>query len=215
MTYNTIIWDWNGTLLNDIELCVEIVSNLAQSHRKEPLSLREYKSVFGFPIIEYYKKIGIDFELESFESLTQKFITQYNSRVKHCQLHHGVTDTLDFFRERNFSQYILTAAHKRDVEQLLNHFAIQDYFQGIEGLENYRAESKVERGKSLIRDHGIEKEKTLLIGDTVHDLEVAEEIGIKCILISNGHQSKDRLMEAKIPADRVQDRIEALHDLFF
>ena len=215
MTYNTIIWDWNGTLLNDIELCVEIVSDLAQSHRREPLSLQEYKSVFGFPIIEYYKKIGIDFERESFESLTKKFIAQYNSRVKDCRLHHGVTDTLDLFRKRNLSQFILTAAHKRDVEQLLYHFAIKDYFQGIEGLENYRAESKVDRGKSLIRAHGIEKEKALLIGDTVHDLEVAEEIGIKCILISNGHQSKDRLMQASDTSGKVHDEIEALHDLIF
>jgi phosphoglycolate phosphatase len=215
MNYTSIIWDWNGTLLNDVELCVEIVSELVEPHRDEPLTLEEYKAIFGFPIIDYYQKIGIDLARESFEQLTYKFISQYNDRVRACALHQGVTATLDLFRRRNLSQFILTAAHKEDVEKLLAHFEIEDYFQGIEGLDNHRAESKVERGKALIRNHGIQQERTLLVGDTIHDFEVAEAMGVDCILISNGHQSKDRLIAETEGPGKVQDRIEALHNLIF
>ncbi len=215
MKYSTIIWDWNGTLLNDIELCVEIVSKLAEEHRDNPLTVEEYKAVFGFPIVDYYQKIGIDLAKESFESLTEKFISQYNNRVRNCNLHQGVSATLDLFQQQNLSQFILTAAHKKDVEQLLLHFDINDYFQGIEGLDNYRAESKVERGRELIRRHGIEKGKTVLVGDTIHDYEVASEIGVDCILISNGHQSKERLLSGMPLQELVQDRIETIHNLIF
>jgi phosphoglycolate phosphatase len=215
MKYTTIIWDWNGTLLNDIKLCVEIVSELAEAHRKTPLTMEEYRSVFGFPIVDYYKKIGIDLEQESFEQLTQKFISQYNHRVRECNLHSGVSATLDLFRQKNLSQFILTAAHKKDVESLLLHFDIEEYFAGIEGLDNHRAESKVERGKALIRQHGIARERTLLVGDTIHDYEVAEALGVECMLISNGHQSKERLVAGFENAENIHDKIEALHNLFF
>ncbi len=215
MKYTTIIWDWNGTLLNDLELCVEIVSELAGPHRNTPLTIEEYKCVFGFPIAEYYQKIGIDFAQESFEELTHKFIGQYNNRVRECSLHSGVTATLDLFRQRNLSQYILTAAHKKDVESLLLHFAIEEYFTGIEGLDNHRAESKVERGKALMRQYGIERERTLLVGDTIHDYEVAQALGVECMLISNGHQSRDRLVAGFESAGNIHDKIEALHNLIF
>ncbi len=212
MKYSTIIWDWNGTLLNDIKLCVDIVSEMVRNHREEPLSMEEYKAVFGFPISAYYQRIGIDFEKESFEELTRKFIGNYNSNVRNCNLHDNVTDTLSHFQSKNMNQFILTAAHKKDVEELLLHYSINEYFTGIEGLDNHKAESKVHRGKALIDQHRIKKENTVLIGDTIHDYEVAQEIGVDCILISNGHQSRERLITGIGNSEKVMEKIEQLHN---
>lgn len=215
MKYSTIIWDWNGTLLNDIKLCVDIVGAMVEGHREEPLSMEEYKRVFGFPIADYYKRIGIDFERESFEQLTEKFISGYNNSVRQCNLHKGVTTTLNQFQSKNINQFILTAAHKKDVEALLLHYSINEFFNGIEGLDNYRAESKVDRGIALIDSHGINRSDTVLIGDTIHDYEVAKEIGVDCVLISNGHQSKERLQACMNGKGAVLDTIEQLYNSFF
>jgi phosphoglycolate phosphatase len=212
MNYSTIIWDWNGTLLNDIKLCVDIVSEMVKNHRGEPLGEEEYKAVFGFPISDYYKRIGIDFEKESFEELTRKFIGNYNSNVRNCNLHENVTNTLNHFQSKNVNQFILTAAHKKDVEELLLHYSINEYFTGIEGLDNYKAESKVQRGKALINQHRIKKESTVLIGDTIHDYEVAQKIGVDCILISNGHQSRERLMAEVGTEGKVMEKIDQLYN---
>jgi len=92
--YNTIIWDWNGTLLNDVWLCVEIVNELLVNHNKLRLDETSYREVFGFPITGYYKKIGIDFKKESFELLTKKFIANYDEKVKQCELHKRAIDVL-------------------------------------------------------------------------------------------------------------------------
>ena len=205
--YETVIWDWNGTLLNDISLCVEIVNGMLKNHNDLQLDEAHYREVFGFPITSYYERIGIDLKKESFEKLTHTFISNYDSNVRNCELHEKVVDTLDVFQKNNLNQLILTAAHKESVLQLLGHFSISHYFDQIEGLDNHRAESKVERGKYLIERNNISKNKTVLIGDTIHDFEVANAIGVDCLLIANGHQSKTRL------ANNTMNQIEIINSI--
>ena len=77
--------------------------------------------------------------------------------------------------------------------ETLEHNKILEYFEGVAGLSDHYAVSKIDRGKLLIDEFQIEKDKTRIIGDTIHDFEVAKELGIGCILISNGHQLEERL----------------------
>lgn len=84
--YDNIIWDWNGTLLNDIDLCLGIANQMLANHQDTPLDMERYRNAFGFPITGYYEKIGIDLKKESFEVLTEKFVQQYNEGIKSCHL---------------------------------------------------------------------------------------------------------------------------------
>ena len=105
--YDTIIWDWNGTLLNDLDLCLKIANKMLANHQPTSLGLSGYRDAFGFPISSYYEKIGINLQKESFEALTDKFVTDYNHGVLHCDLHEGVLDILKTFQHRQKEQYIL------------------------------------------------------------------------------------------------------------
>ena len=210
-----IIWDWNGTLLDDILLCVDIANELIANHDVDKLNIETYKNVFGFPVTDYYKKIGVDFKKESFEELTKKFIKAYDGGVKNCKLHDNVRDILNQFEGKGINQYILTAAHKESVINLLDYYSITKYFNKIEGLDNYKAESKIDIGINLIENNNINKKTTVLIGDTIHDYEVANKLGIICILIAKGHQSKERLIDNTNNATMVINEISELSNMFF
>jgi len=192
--YKHIIWDWNGTLLNDVQLSVKIANTMLENHTRRQLSVADYQAAFGFPITEYYTKIGIDLEKESFEALSAQFVQLYNSQSKTCELHHAIPSVLGLFKEKGLQQYILTAAHLDMVRPLLEAFSITHYFRQIEGVDNYKAEGKVQRGIDLMKSNQFDKVKTVLIGDTYHDFEVAEAMGIDCVLVAMGHQSKERLV---------------------
>ncbi len=208
--YQTVIWDWNGTLLNDIWLCVEIVNGMLVNQQKPPLDQMRYREAFGFPISSYYEKIGMDLNEESFERLTHTFISNYDAQVKTCQLHDYAEEILESFQSYDLNQFILTAAHKESVLELLNHYEIKDYFQQIEGLDNHRAESKVTVGKHLMEINQITPHQTILIGDTIHDYKVANELRVDCVLIANGHQSKSRLARETNNKVEIFDHIEEL-----
>jgi len=191
--YKIILWDWNGTILNDVDLCVGISNEVLRKSGLKELDVQHYKDVFGFPITAYYERIGIDLRKVSMESLTKQFIASYMASVRECNLQNEVEKVLTHLKAVEKKQYILTAAHTEIAEELLNHYNIRNYFLAVAGLDNHRAESKVSRGKELIKQHGIAPKEAVLIGDTLHDFEVAEALGVHCILIAKGHQSKTRL----------------------
>lgn len=188
------VWDWNGTLFNDIELCVAIGNELSGKFRAEKVTVEEYRKVFGFPVIDYWKRLGVDFDQVSFDDLTRDFMRNYTERVFDYHLHNGVEDVLQALRKDGKGVFILTAAHIDDVTFLLSKYKLSHYFDDVFGLENHRAESKVDKGLMLMKKHEIDPEKTVMMGDTIHDYEVAKAMGIYSILIPNGHQSKERLV---------------------
>lgn len=195
----TIIWDWNGTLLNDLDFCITTINKLLKIRDLTLLDRNSYKAIFTFPVKNYYKNIGFNFEKEDFSIPAKEFINLYNSGVKNCKLHRSAIEVLSYFKELGFRQFVLSAMEQNMLEQTLKHNSVFDFFEGVFGLNDHYAVSKIERGAQLISKFDIEKEKTWMIGDTFHDFEVAKKLGIKCVLISNGHQSEGRLEQTKSP----------------
>ena len=212
MAAPAVIWDWNGTLLNDFGLCVSSINVLLEKRKLLKLDAQKYKEVFSFPVKDYYETIGFDFSREDFEVPALEFIELYESQVENCTLQPGTIDILEFFNKKGTRQFVLSAMHQGMLEKTLKHNGIFHFFEGVAGLGDHYAVSKVERGKQLISQFNIDRENALMIGDTNHDYEVAQALGIRCILVADGHQSEERLR--KTGAD-VTDGLRKLPDFLF
>ncbi len=197
--YKHIIWDWNGTLFNDVELCHNIINNLLKRNELEEISLSRYKEIFDFPVKEYYKKAGLDFNKTSFEILGKEFIDEYEERKFESSIFDEVKSMLQTVTKLGLTQSLLSAYHYDSLVKIINHFGISNYFIGLNGLDNIYAAGKVDLGRKWINELRFNKEEIILIGDTIHDFEVAGEIGIDCILIASGHQSRKRLLKCGVP----------------
>ncbi len=189
----TIIWDWNGTLLNDLDLCVSTINKLLRKRELPLLDRYSYKEAFSFPVIDYYRSIGFDFQKEDFRIPANEFITLYDTHVKNCPLHSSARKVLDHFKNNGARQFVLSAMKQTMLQQTLQHNGIFHYFEAVAGLKDHYAASKIDRGEQLIKENNIKKEDACIIGDTDHDFEVAKKLGIKCILVADGHQSEERL----------------------
>lgn len=191
----TVIWDWNGTLLDDTDLCIETINWLLFKRNLPSLDTTKYKEVFSFPVKDYYAEIGFNFSEEPFEIPAREFIDKYNRDVEHCNLHRGVVEILEHFHQIGKQQIVLSAMEQSVLEQTLEQNKIIHFFDEVSGLDNHYAHSKIENGKTLIRKMELNPEEICLVGDTIHDFEVAQELGCQCVLIANGHQSEKRLRE--------------------
>lgn len=190
---NSIIWDWNGTLLNDVELCISSVNSLLKDRNLPLINTKKYKEVFSFPVKEYYKTLGFDFEAEDFSIPAHQYIDLYYAGFDSCSLQKNTVEVLTHFREKGIRQFVLSAMEHKMLEKTLKIKGIFHFFEGVAGLKDHYAVSKVDVGKQLILDFKIEQDKTWMIGDTTHDFEVAHQLGVKCILIADGHQTSERL----------------------
>lgn len=192
-TYKHIIWDWNGTLLDDVDVVIDAMNNLLKRRNLPLLNMKKYKNIFTFPVKDYYAQLGFDFSVEPFEKLATEYISEFNSNKYQFRLHDGVEEILDRISNLDISQSILSASQEQELIEVVSKLNISDYFIRIAGLNNHYAVSKVARGKDLLADLGVEPDEVLLIGDTAHDYEVSKEIGCGCLLICNGHQSYQRI----------------------
>ena len=94
----TVIWDFNGTLIDDLDLVVRTVNTQLEKRRLPCLTAEGYRDVFGFPVQDYYRRIGVTFENESMAQLSADFFADYAPALKDCALHRGALDVLKFFK---------------------------------------------------------------------------------------------------------------------
>lgn len=213
-TYSHIIWDWNGTLFNDVGWCVDVINLMLQKRNLKTLeSINAYHNVFCFPIIDYYRNVGFDFKTESFEVLAAEYIEQYHSNNSgHCTLHENAESVLKSIQNMNIRQTILSASQLDNLMLQIGEFPISEYFDEILGISDIYAKSKVQIGQEYMKRTNIKK--ALLIGDTLHDYEVAQALNADCLLIAKGHQSKEKLRTSSVPVlEDISDVLSYLRKL--
>lgn len=195
----TIIWDWNGTLVNDLSVCVQIINKMLEVRNLNQITIDDYQSIFTFPVKAYYLSLGFDFHKEDYRAVAKEYIDQYNQLWHCCTLQPQVQETLTKLKQKGYSQAILSAMEEQNLKQMVSHFKLDDFFQAIIGIENNLAESKVSQGKRLLTILKKHPKDICMIGDTLHDAEVAKHIGCECILISHGHHSHEKLKTTGLP----------------
>lgn len=191
--YRHIIWDWNGTILNDVDYCRKIINGILLENGLPELSLNKYREIFTFPVQDYYEAAGLDFSKKSFEVLGKEFIDKYEASKLNCNLQDNAVEVLALIHTNGIGQSVLSAYLHSNLVKILDHYKLAQYFDNIIGLDNIYAGSKTHLGLMLIDQLKIPGNEILFIGDTLHDAEVAEAMGVNCVLISNGHQVHEKL----------------------
>jgi len=188
-----VIWDMNGTLVDDAHVCVGAVNPILREHGLPEITTDTYREFFRFPVMDYYRDLGFRITQEEFEALSHRFHGHYHALLPTAGLFSGTEELLKTLRGQQKRLSILTAARTDDLEKTLSHFSILHLFDHLFGLSHRSADSKVSRGRDLMQAAQIPPEKSVLVGDTLHDLEVGEELGIDVILLTGGHMSEQRL----------------------
>lgn len=191
MKYTYCIWDFNGTILDDVELGMNSV-NILLAERGLPVipSREEYRRRFDFPIIDYYSELGFDFEKYPYEELAHLWIELYMRDLYEAKLFDDLLPTLDFFDKCGVRQVVLSASERGMLTGQLEGLGIASRFEEIMGIDNIYGDSKLALAEDWKTRHS--DEKVMFIGDTTHDCETAKILGADCFIVCAGHQCKER-----------------------
>lgn len=193
MKSKQIIWDWNGTLWDDTWLCVEINNHMLARRGLPPITLETYRTKLCFPVTDYYCQLGFDYSVDPYNKLAEEFIEEYHRRRFECDLHPEARELIHFFQTEKIPQSVLSAYEQEALLEATDYFELTPFFDDIIGLNDIYARGKVENGKQYIAGLDLNPQDVLFVGDTVHDFEVADAMGVRCALIANGHNSRKRL----------------------
>ena len=202
MGYRHIIWDWNGTLLDDVSAAVSLANEMLRSLALPEIDLVAYRDAFRFPIREYYERVGIDLSRVEFAELAARWIDRYAEEFPTMALRPDAIDALSTAAGAGLRQSILSATHESALHAQLDHHGLSSWFTARVGLPDHLAESKIARASAWIDGTDLRRSDVVLVGDTLHDLEVASHLGVDCILVEGGHHPGERLRAHSAAVER-------------
>lgn len=198
-SYRNYIWDWNGTLLDDVHLCLEIANGMLARRALPTMGIVDYRRIFDFPVEQYYRRAGFDLTAEPFLAIADEFIGEYNRRFGECSVHEGADALLRRLSDDGQQHVVLSASRQESLTTAIRRFGLEDRFSAAWGLTDHLAVSKLDVGREMISTLNWDPRETVFIGDTVHDYEVAGALGTDCVLVAVGHHSHERLAATGAP----------------
>ena len=190
-----ILWDWNGTLLDDTDAALGALNAMLARRGGRPITKAFYRDHFGFPVKPFYETVGIALEKEDWDSIAREYHELYHRRPK--ALNGEARAALDVIRRAGGRQSIISALRQDLLDRDTATYGIREAMEFIVGTDNLDGGSKMARARELMdrihRAHPAEPLALTLIGDSLHDKEVADELGVDCVLCAQGSHAEWRL----------------------
>jgi phosphoglycolate phosphatase len=204
-----VVWDWNGTLLDDTWLCIDIMNELLAERNLPALTLTRYHEVFDFPVEDCITG-GSALILRAIPS--PWWARSSSAATKSAGLKPAFTraarTTLELHPRISPSpspSCPLTAT--TPWKNCWPTSKCAPFFAGVLGSDNVYARGKIEQGRRWIGERGVDPATVLLIGDTIHDFEVASAMRCRCLLVADGYHPRARLEPLGAPV------VSDLHDV--
>lgn len=190
--YKYIIWDWNGTLLDDISASLRSVNDMLEKRGMAPIDKVRYRDCIGVPIRVFYDKV-FDMSKEDYNVIIKEYNEGYLNHLPECSLSDGAEELLERFAQEGKKQVIVSSSNNDQLMKNVEKYGVMQWFDSVLGAADYMADSKIDRAVSYLKAHNAGENEVLVIGDLAHDAMLAKEINADCILLSTGHEKPERL----------------------
>ncbi|MCQ4084910.1 HAD hydrolase-like protein [Streptomyces sp. RB6PN25] len=211
-----LVWDWNGTLLDDIEAVVGATNAAFAELGFEQITLDQYRELYCVPITRFYERLlgRIPTEAE-WEHMDGTFHRHYTLQRAACALAEGADVLLTGWQAAGRSQSILSMYGHEELISLVRSFGIESRFVRVEGRTGPSGGSKIEHMvRHLDALEGVQARRTVVIGDAVDDATAAAHVGAHAVLYTGGSHSRSSLQRAGVPVvDSLAEAVGVAEDL--
>lgn len=196
MRYTHIIWDWNGTLLNDVSASLASINDMLKIREMPPIDIDVYRECIGVPIRKFYERV-FDMEKEDYSIIINQYNSGYLKHLEACKLTDGAIEAIEYIRKKGSRQAVVSSSNNEQLCENIKKYGLDGCFEAVLGSADFYAGSKIDRAKAYLEKSGAKSENILVVGDLEHDAEMAEELGADCVLLTSGHEHISRLEQTK------------------
>lgn len=208
-----IVWDWNGTLLDDTACCVGALNAMLVRRGAAPVTLEYFRRTFSFPARDFYTRVGMKVADEDWDETAKEYHREYLARP--AALAPDAVEALEAAKSRGVAQFVFSALRQDLLDKAVSAAGIGKYFTRVAGSDNLDGSGKLEAAKAFsasLSAGGFNR--VALVGDSLHDADVAAAIGAKCILYGGGSHSPERLEAAAPVAGSLSDAVSMILEDF-
>ena len=185
---NTILWDFNGTVMDDMGASAGAVNAMLQK-RGLPLITEEWYTLnLIMPLEAFYESVGFDMSKERIEVVSEEFQAECSKFPR--PVFPEVLSALERFAKKGYRQLLFSSLHHDILTRQTKERGIEGYFEGIVGRQDRRLGGKEKVVEAYLQERGIDPKEVLIVGDLTTDADMANYVGSPCALICKGHQHR-------------------------
>ena len=201
----SIIWDWNGTLLDDTQAALDTLNAMLAKRGGRQIAMDFYRDHFAFPVKPFYEAIGVRLGNEDWDALAREYHDIYAEQPKGLNVE--TFAALEYAKERGARQAIVSALRQDLLSAITEELGVARYMDFIYGVDNLDGRSKADRARELVAAIGADPADVVMIGDSLHDKEVADALGVRCVLCAQGSHAAWRLRAVAPTGDTLMESV--------
>ncbi len=199
MKASHVIWDWNGTLLDDFLITARITIDAMEELGLPGITEEHIRHHYQRPLVNYFSALlGRPALPEDLNLLGASYVTRYEAAMRDLPLAPDAVHALEIIAP-SASQSLLSMAPHAQLALLVEHHALADHFTLIQGFEGTGHPSKRESLIAHCETLGVAMERCWLIGDSVDDFDAADPLGVRTVLVTTGMQGRAALVATGAP----------------
>lgn len=208
-----ILWDWNGTLLDDTQAALDTLNDMLKRRGRKPIAMDFYRDHFSFPCRPFYEQIGMPVPDAEWDALAKEYHVIYSRQP--VRLNGEALAALERVKAAGVRQSIVSALRQDLLDDVTKSFGVAPYMECVYGTDNLDGASKLDRALELMtRLVSTAKEgdrllsDVVMIGDALHDKEVADALGVRCVLCGQGSHAAWRLAEVAPTGETLLEAVD-------
>ncbi|MBE9373111.1 HAD family hydrolase [Saccharopolyspora sp. HNM0983] len=196
-----VVWDWNGTLLDDNHAVVAAVNAVCAEFDREQVDLQEWRSVFSRPLHQCYERLlRRSLSDQDWARIDLLYHRAYRDLLHTCGLADGVPTALRGWADAGGSQSLLSMWFHDELVPLVAEMGLHELFDRVDGLrQEIGGGSKAEHLRHHLAQQELDPREVVLIGDVLDDAVAAQRAGAECVLVSTGVMAAESLRDSGFP----------------
>lgn len=205
-----VVWDWNGTLVDDFPVVVESVNAALAAIGGRPITGDDYRAHYTRPVARFYERLlERPVSVDEWGTVDRAFHDQYRASVDHIPLATGAEDAIAAASARGWSQSILSMWWEDELEEAVRRRGLLHRMALVQGNGDDPGGEKAGHLSGHLRTLDVVPESVVMVGDSLDDAAAAGAVGTGCILYDSGSHHLDDLEAVGVPVtDSLVDAVE-------
>ena len=191
--FELIIFDWDGTLSDSVGLITDLMIQSFLLHNVSPPSRMEVADILGIKLNEAFKILLKEKDQNASELIFNSYIDLYNQSSNKVKLFDGVELGIKELHRYGYKIAIATGGGRNYLDSCLAQSSIKDFINVTKTSDDCFSKPHPQMCNEILNELIIEPEKSIVIGDSIHDLQMAKNAGISSLAVTYGAHKQDSL----------------------
>ena len=191
--FELIIFDWDGTLSDSVGLITDLMIQSFLLHNISPPSRMEVADILGIKLNEAFKILLKEKDQNASELIFNSYIELYNQSSNKVKLFDGVELGIKELHRYGYKIAIATGGGRNYLDSCLAQTSIKDFINVTKTSDDCFSKPHPQMCNEILNELIIEPEKSIVIGDSIHDLQMAKNAGISSLAVTYGAHKQDSL----------------------